>query len=119
MRTLRKWNLETGYSLSDKPRAFRRKVNQLDAMRVTADNVSAVAKWCGGEVQKEDDPGGYIPRDIVHPTAVLLIPSLSTPLQAFNGDWVARDEDGRFHVFNHKAFREEYDPIGTRRDTEV
>jgi len=76
----------------------------VDAVPVTKDNMPEVAKWCEGEICKEDNTEGtsYIKVNVMKP---------QTPRQgmAFDTDWVIRLTNG-FKVYTDKAFRRSFVP---------
>lgn len=84
---------------------FRRKKNDLTAVRLTDENVRSVAKWCGGEAIP-DTSSGYVRRE----GPLLKLPTLNEfPMDAYSGNWVVKDEDGRFSIMENKIFIEEYE----------
>ena len=96
---------------------FRRKLNDVRAIRVTTDNVRDVAKWCGGEELKTPSAMGerYVAQPL-HP--ILNIPTLTEfPLQAYHGNWVVKGEDGKFSIMENKIFVEEYEVNPDRNPT--
>lgn len=83
---------------------FRRKLNQVEAVRVTTDNVKEVAKWCGGEATASTDH--YINNPI---EVILLVPTLNEPIEVHNGNWLLKDEEGRFSKMENHDFKAEYE----------
>ena len=87
------------------PRYFKRKRNQIEAVRVDEENVKTVAKWCGGEAFRIGTDKYIKPA----PEPGLRVPSLGDPIQVWLGEWLIKDEDGRFSVMSNKEFMEEYE----------
>ena len=87
---------------------FQRKKNDLQAIRLTSDNSREVAKWCGGEsVVEEGEAQGYLRP--TRNTILLHVPHLNGVLDGYHGDWVVKDEDGRFAVYPNEVFIAEYE----------
>lgn len=79
----------------------------VQAVQVTTDNMTKVAKWCGGTINKRDDPpadGGrpYIKVNTVRPMRL-------RQTQAFVGDWVVKTGGG-FKVYLNNAFGKAFKP---------
>jgi len=89
-----------------KTERFVRKPFPIDAVRVTAENMTEVAKWCDGEVKYEptskDDGAWFISVKVVNPIN-------SRQTQAFIGDWVLYSKGWK--VYFDGAFRNNFDPM--------
>lgn len=81
---------------------YTRKPFTVDAVQVTADNFSAAAEWCGGEVQELSDGVSYIKVDVSRPIT-------TRQTRAFLGDWILLAGRG-FKVYTEKAFRTNFVP---------
>lgn len=102
---LRRNTPEESEEWSDNPQPFRRRKNEVDAIRINEANAKVVAKWCGGEafrvtsnkyVENQTDP-------------LLRVPTLEGPLSVYSGEWLVKDEDGRYSVMDNKSFVTEYE----------
>lgn len=87
---------------------YRVKPDNQEAVEVTKDNMSDIAKWCGGSVMEgmgvePGDKGDY-----------LYIPTISGPISARPGEIVAKDSNGRFNVFDKDRFNRKYEEVGLR-----
>lgn len=105
-------------------RNFERRKNQVQAVRLDAENAKEVATWCGGELvaktsgnnveQPAKVTNAYLaPSSIKHkPTELLMVLHIPNILKgdvvAAIGDWVVRTEDGRFDRFGNVEFIELY-----------
>jgi hypothetical protein len=91
------------------PTPFTRKPLPVMAMRVTPETVEDAAKWCGGEVVRDEKPSE--PSDV---RISLLVPSLPSPFSVEatlnGGDYLVRGEDGRFACWAPAAFEAEWEP---------
>lgn len=78
---------------------YTRKPFEIEAIRVTEDNMEDVAQWCGGEIHKTEVGKRYIKVDVIRPLT-------EKQTKAFAGDWVLKNESGKngFKVYQHKAF---------------
>lgn len=79
-----------------KTQKFNRKTFQVDAVRVTKENMSAVAKWCQGEIQTENDGKKFIKVRVLRPLN-------EGQTKAFVGDWVLYAGTG-YKVYTNKSF---------------
>lgn len=86
---------------------FRRKYNQVEGVRVTSDNVKDVAKWCGGDVVGQIQKDRYIKSHDV----LLKVPTLSEPLEVYEGEWLLKNEEGKFLVMDNRDFIIEYEHV--------
>lgn len=89
------------------PEKFVRKPFFVDAVKVTEENLDAVAKWCGGVVKTvaasgERKEASYIKVDVQRPLH-------ENQTKAFPGSWVLAS-GSNFKVYTNKAFRASFDP---------
>lgn len=89
---------------------YRLKPDNQEAVEVTNENMSDIAKWCGGALMEgmgieEGEKGDY-----------LYIPTMSGPISARPGEIVAKDSNGRFNVFDKDRFEAKYEKYGLRQD---
>lgn len=95
--------------------AYIRKPFEIQAVRVTKDNLEEVASWCKGEVLTNEDSA----------TKERLIKvEVRNPLnekqtRAFVGDWVLHSGSGGYKVYTDQAFRRSFDRVRTLQPTEV
>lgn len=75
----------------------------VDAVRVTAENMEAVAAWCDGKIEELDEKDvppkfskEYIQVRVINPRSF-------RQTQAFVGDWVLKGSSG-FKVYSNGAF---------------
>ena len=85
---------------------------KINAVQITIENISDVARWCHGIVM---DLGGL---HLDRPDGALCIDFISTGSKFFHqraraciGDWVFCFRDNRFDYRNDKAFKEEFQPV--------
>lgn len=72
--------------------------NQLRGVRLLLDNGEEVAQWCGGELTKDDGLAWC-----------LAVPNLEGTLLAYPGDYVMKNQHGRFMVFTEDDMYENYE----------
>lgn len=94
--------------VTERPSYFNRKINRVEAIRVTSSNVLEVARWTGGEVVKSEASLNNQPSYLAPTGAILDIPSLDGALPVLHGEWVLKDEEGKFSVMENKRFQSEY-----------
>lgn len=87
---------------------YQVKPDNQEAVAVTKDNLSDIAKWCGGSVMEgmgvePGNKGDY-----------LYIPTIAGPMSARPGEIVAKDSNGRFNVFDKDRFNRKYEEYGSR-----
>lgn len=91
---------------------FTRKPFDVEAVKVTEENITDVAAWCHGTIRKSGSPGGknvqsYIKVHVKRPLN-------ERQTQAYVGDWVVTATDERikgFKVYTPRAFAESFDEI--------
>lgn len=87
------------------------KESGVDAILLTGANLKDAAKLCGGKVGSRTAPQSL---DDAY-DIVLSIPTLSgAPEQAAPGDYLVRDEDGRWTGWNRTAFEAKYKKVARR-----
>lgn len=84
------------------PEVFERLPFTVEAIRVTPENLTAVADWCGGQVRTSGKRGiqKYIKVDVKRALN-------DRQTMAYIGDWVLRAGSG-FKVYTPKAFNESF-----------
>lgn len=101
-------------------RPFERRVNQIQAARVTDVNIDALARWCGGKVMtaKDQSPApvsqnAYLQRsNPMEPARSLYYPNvIEGILVAEIGDWIFQNEHGRFESLPNKQFMDLYEYV--------
>lgn len=88
---------------------FQRNPFNVVAVRVTAENIEEVAKWCRGQLRRSVGPGGrntqrYIKVNVKRPLN-------ERQTMAYVGDWVVTATDQSiqgFKVYTPKAFQQSY-----------
>lgn len=88
---------------------FIRRSFEVDAVRVTDENIDDVAKWCQGEVL-ETNGKKYIKVKVQK-----IISDRQT--QAFVGDWVLYAGAG-YKVYTNRAFRNSFDQVTREEATQ-
>lgn len=87
---------------------FNRKVFPVDGVRVTVENMEAVAAWCSGNIrevaQGEDNPSKHSRYIFVKVTN----PMSDRQTKAFVGDWVLFAGHG-FKVYSNRSFRKTFE----------
>lgn len=83
----------------------------VEAVKVTAENMEQVAKWCRGQVRSSAGPGGRNPQRYIK--VPVKIPLTTRQTQAYAGDWVviALDKPKGFKVYTPKAFASTFDDL--------
>jgi len=85
---------------------FVRKPLYIEAVRVTAENIEDVAKWCSGEVKKDNRLTEYVKVRVIRPLN-------ERQTMAYVGDWVLYAGVG-YKVYTDKAFQQSFDPAGEK-----
>lgn len=99
---------------AEQPRRFQRRKNEIEAIRVTEDNAAEIAKWCGGQAVKNlKKENSYLPSSGSYGAAtgempILRVPVLGEPLAIHNGEWLIKDEEGRYSAMSNKEFQLEF-----------
>ena len=94
-----------------KTQKFLRKPLVVEAVQLTEENFEALAKWCQGDINNNDDssvtklnPGGQHIRVRVHN------PKNPRQTKAFVGDWILYTDRG-YKIYTKKAFGASFDLI--------
>lgn len=87
---------------------FIRKVRPVEAVKVTEDNLSEVAGWCGGLVVPAGTIGNSKETYIHVPVRN---PRRDSDSQAFIGMWIVKEDFRNCRVVTNKQFRNSYDPL--------
>lgn len=106
------------------PIKVQRKTFRADAVQVTAENMEAVAEWCGGVVNSRPvDPyrDALFPDKDWHRQWVEVQISHSAKGRAYEDDWITfRDDNiGFYRVYHDKDYREIFQPIKTDLETQA
>jgi hypothetical protein len=80
---------------------YIKKPHAVEAVQLTRTNVEFLANWCGGVVIRERQ--AYISLDI---------PNLFGSLRVQVGDYLTKDEQGRFDRVSESEFESAYQPEG-------
>ncbi len=83
------------------PERYRLKLAAVDAVQVTVDNVAEVAAWA--------DDAEYWGDDCPSPALFVASRDGSAEVRADLGDWVLRDDAGRFFVLSDGGFKALYE----------
>jgi len=78
----------------------------------TNDSLKEAAEWCGGEVRPNTKPKSI---DDAY-DSVLVIPSLTGPVEGSIGSYLVRTNDGKFKFWPASDFEEQYHEVGLRQD---
>lgn len=90
---------------------YARKPFLVDAVRVTPENMTAIADWCGGDIEKaEPIPSMAEPRVNYYVKVPVKNPMTERQSKAFIGDWILFANNG-FKVYTPKAFDRTFDPV--------
>lgn len=89
---------------------FIRKAFEVDAVRVTAENMDEVSQWCQGEVVTEGDT------KFIRVRVARVLNERQT--KAFVGDWVLFAGTG-YKVYTAKAFSKSFDRLETDQPQEL
>lgn len=86
---------------------FTRKPFLVEGVRVTADNMPAVAEWCGGEIHSTPPQKG-----LQRYVRVPVVPGAKKMpfAHAFEGDWVVKMRMG-FKVYSDRNMRKDYNHL--------
>lgn len=84
---------------------YVRKPFYIDAVQVTAANISDVAAWADGEVRTDNNKAKYVKVRVHRPLN-------DRQTKAFVGDWVLFAGTG-YKVYTPKAFANSFEPVST------
>lgn len=87
---------------------FTRRTFEVDAVRVTEENIEEVAKWCQGDVRTLKRGK----QNLKYVKVRVQLPRDDRQTQAFVGDWVLYAGKG-FKVYTDKAFESSFAPATT------
>ena len=88
---------------------YVRKPFEIEAVRVTAENMALVAAWCKGDIRTEEKTKSkYISVEVERPLS-------ERQTMAYVGDWVMYAGKS-FKVYNNKAFEKSFDPVVEEKD---
>lgn len=76
----------------------------IDAVKISADNISGVAVWCGGE----EHSTVYSEHDARDDKLWVKVPSIKGTFNAHVGDWLCKNGSGRFFVVEDEEFKSLY-----------
>lgn len=81
---------------------YSSKVHHVEAIQLGEDNVGEIARWCGGvviDLQSEASPN-YVGMNV---------PTIDGGARAEKGDYILKDENGRFGVMSEQDFVKKYE----------
>jgi len=82
---------------------YVRKPFNIDAVRVTAENIQEVARWVDSEVRNDQRDGQYVKVRVHNPRN-------EKQTKAYVGDWVLYAGTG-YKVYTNKAFLKDFDKV--------
>lgn len=82
---------------------YRRKPFEVDAVRVTEENMILVSDWCSGEIRTTANGVRFIKVRVNRPTVV-------RQTRAFVGDWVLFAGAG-YKVYPNRALESSFEPV--------
>lgn len=85
---------------------YKRRVTAVQAATLTSANVTELAQWCGGRAIEDYDA---LTRD--GKQVGINVPTLDGVERASEGDYILKDEDGRFFVSPALLFQAEFERI--------
>lgn len=93
---------------------FVRKPLYVDAVQVTEENFSEIARWCFGEISNIDE-SPVDKAEPIQPSKQYIHVRVHNPknprqTKAFVGDWILYTERG-YKVYTSKAFLANFDPV--------
>lgn len=89
-----------------RPKRFRKKPVEIEAMQLDANNAAEVALWCGGALW--EDPM-FFPE--AHRSTHVVIHTLEGTMHATPGDWVIKGIQGEFYPCKPDIFAATYDEV--------
>jgi hypothetical protein len=103
-------------------RTYVRNPLVVEAVQVTPENIYEVAKWCGGEVHKDDMTVKQVEGpdiQVRHIKIEALHPKNKRQERANFDDWVLKSKQG-FKVFEHTAFQNGFhEATGVEKDEAI
>lgn len=95
---------------------YVRKPLYVDAVQVTEENFEEVARWCMGDVTRNDGGENQAHEDIepkLHHIRIRVHnPQSQRQTKAFVGDWILYTERG-YKIYTEKAFKDNFDQVET------
>lgn len=94
---------------------YVRKPLYVDAVQVTEDNFEDVARWCMGDITRNDgaDNPTYQGEPKAHHIRIRVHnPQSQRQTKAFVGDWILYTDRG-YKIYTEKAFKDNFDQVGT------
>lgn len=85
---------------------YQQKPERVEAVKLTRDNSEAVASWCGGQINEQED--------LLDPNItfmVLSVPTFGEVVTVGEGDYVVKDREGRFKTGPSIIFEALYEPV--------
>lgn len=98
-----------------RPQMYEQPAVRVAVMQVegTKKSTEAAAAWCGGKAQSEAKPSD--PTDVAYWVLVPCFNGNTVELvKAYLGNYIVRDERGRFRVWNQRAFEDAFRRSGLR-----
>ena len=90
---------------------YRKKPVEIEAMRLTDENVGAVAEWCGGKAAPSLVP--WVGRGLKE---VLNIFTLEGKMQADYGDYIIKGVQGEFYPCKPDIFAATYEEVSADQE---
>lgn len=91
------------------PQTYARKSFEIEAVRVTDENIEQIAAWCGGKLRSYTNEEGF---EVLFVKVQVARPLNVKQTQAHVGDWVLKAGTG-FKVYTDKAFNRCFEPVDT------
>lgn len=79
---------------------YVRRPFEIDAVRVTEDNIKEAAAWCGGDVRSDKNGAKYVKVRVVRPLT-------TRQSEAYVNDWILYAGTG-YKVYTPKAFEDSF-----------
>lgn len=92
---------------------YRKRPVEIEAVRVTPDNVDEVARWCGGRVVRESKPSD--PSDVYVALQIPTLEGVMTAQTYHGGDYLIRGVAGEFYPCKPDIFDATYEPVQEAR----
>ena len=86
-------------------RTYRRRVTEVFAEQLTADNAETLARWSGGEIVDHIDPFDNTKRE-----PAINMPTLDGNVRVQIGDYVVRTAQGQFSRCSKAEFENAFEP---------
>ena len=93
-----------------RPLTYRKRPARVTAVLVQeGEPMEKAARWCGGAAKSETKASDHT--DVAH---WIEVPTLRGVVKARPGEYIVKDADGRFFVWERRAFDAEYERVGLR-----